>query len=649
VSTAVEFFLLAIADGQLSYHSLPSTIVRIGRSSHCEVKIDHPSISSLHAVLRIGPCCTIEDRGSANGVRIKSRALVPMEPVEIAIGDMIELGSVLIMVQHRLAPATGAAKRLPSRPHGYFAERLDEACGRAQRSERKPAVVLVRAGHAEDAHAVYELVSEFASGDGCIGLLGPADVELLVADAATTNIADLLAQMRAAATARGLLARFAAACFPRDGRDAASLVTAASDALHASARSRFDDAHVPRGALQPDPAVIERVAAGTISVLILGETGVGKEILAERIHRASPRADRPLVRLNCVALSETLLESELFGYEKGAFTGAVSAKLGLIEAAEGGTVFLDEIGELPMTMQVKLLRVLESREILPVGGVKPRAVDVRFISATNVDLEAEIERGGFRADLYYRLNGVTLYVRPLRQRVREIAELAEVFIAHACRGLGRTRCPVLSPEALHLLESYRWPGNIRELRNVIERAVLFCPTDLIRSEQLSIEKLNPPALPAMRSGPAMASPAASSERSRSRQLPESPGALPAESAAGPGGSEHAGSVAMTVQRELEMLEKQRILQALQTCAGNQSRAAKLLAIPRRTLLKRLDTYRIPRPRKRGSSVQRDAEAEPAKPWPARTDEAPASSETTAAPCDASASPAGATTIDRGRA
>ena len=627
----MEFFLLVIADGQLSYHSLPSTTVRIGCSSHCEVKIDHPSISSLHAVLRIGLGCTIEDRGSANGVRIKSRALAPMEPVEIAIGDMIELGSVLIMVQHRPGPEASAVKRLPSRPHGYFVERLDEACARAQRSEQKPAIVLVRATHAEDSHALYELVSEFASGDGCIGLLGPADVELLVPDAATTNIADLVAQMRAAATARGLLARFAVACFPRDGRDAASLVASASDAMHASARNRFDDAHVPRGALQPDPAVIERVAAGTISVLILGETGVGKEILAERIHRSSPRVDRPLVRLNCVALSEALLESELFGYEKGAFTGAVSAKPGLIEAAEGGTVFLDEIGELPMTMQVKLLRVLESREILPVGGVKARAVDVRFISATNVDLEAEIERGGFRADLYYRLNGVTLYVRPLRQRVREIAGLAEVFIAHACRGLGRTRYPVLCPEALHLLESCRWPGNIRELRNVIERAVLFCTTDTIRPEQLSIEKSNPPAQPATQSGPVMA------------------GAGPAESAAGPGGSEGAESVAMTVQHELEMLEKQRILQALQTCAGNQSRAAKLLAIPRRTLLKRLDTYRIPRPRKRGSSVQRDADAEPAKAWPSEADEAPAASETTEAPGDASTLPAGATPIGRGRA
>jgi two-component system, NtrC family, response regulator AtoC len=622
----VEFFLFVIADGQLSYHSLPGTTVRIGCSSHCEVKIDHPSISSLHAVLRTGLCCTIEDRGSANGVRIKSRALVPMEPVEIAIGDMIELGSVLIMVQHRLGPSTSAVKRLPSRPHGYFAERLDEACARAQRSEQKPAIVLVRATHAEDSHAVYELMSELASADGCIGLLGPADVELLVPDVATTNIADLVAQMRAAATARGLLARFAAACFPRDGRDAASLVASASDAMHASARNRFDDAHVPRGALQPDPAVIERVAAGTISVLILGETGVGKEILAERIHRSSPRADRPLVRLNCVALSEALLESELFGYEKGAFTGAVSAKPGLIEVGEGGTVFLDEIGELPMTMQVKLLRVLESREILPVGGVRPRAVDVRFISATNVDLEAEIARGGFRADLYYRLNGVTLYVRPLRQRAREIAGLAEVFIAHACRGLGRTRYPVLSAEALHLLESCRWPGNIRELRNVIERAVLFCTTDTIRPEQLSIEKSNPPA-----------------------QLPESPGAGSDEIEAGPGGSERAESVAMTVQRELEMLEKQRILQALQTCAGNQSRAAKLLAIPRRTLLKRLDTYRIPRPRKRGSSVQRDADAEPAKAWPSTADEAPTSSEPTAAPCDAPTSPAGATAIGRGRA
>jgi two-component system, NtrC family, response regulator AtoC len=490
----VERVLLVIADGQLSYHSLPApghdATLRIGRSSHCEVKIDHPSISPVHAVLRIGAGCTIEDRTGSDGVRLGHRPIEAMTPIDVAFGDLIELGEVHVMLQTRVVPASGAR------------------------------------------------VSE------------PPD--------------------------------------------------------------ELDDIRPPRGALPPDAAVLARIAAGTISVLILGETGVGKEVLAEQIHRASRRADHPLIRLNCAALSETLLESELFGHERGAFTGATSAKPGLIEAAEGGTVFLDEIGELPMATQVKLLRVLESREILPVGGVKPRAVDVRFISATHRDLEAAIERGTFRADLYYRLNGVALHIDPLRRRVREIAGLARTFIAQACRGLGR-RPPALSPEALRLLESYPWPGNIRELRNVIELAVLFCPAEVIETEQLSIDLRSPlprrmGSQPSAPRSPAPRAPVPRPPVPRSPG-PRSPAPWPGEPApARVAGEDHAdphgpyAGEGMTVQRELEMIEKQRILEALETCAGNQSRAAKMLAIPRRTLLKRLDAYQIPRPRKRPSAA-----------------------------------------------
>src|SRR6185503_6105666 len=173
--------------------------------------------------------------------------------------------------------------------------------------------------------------------------------------------------------------------------------------------------------------LVERIARGTINVLILGETGAGKEVLAERVQRLSPRARWPFLRLNCAALSETLLESELFGHERGAFTGAVTAKPGLLETAEGGTVFLDEAGELPMSIQVKLLRVIEERQVLRVGGLKPRPIDVRFIAATNRDLEVEVARGAFRQDLFFRLNGVTLVVPPLRDRVSEIEALARLF------------------------------------------------------------------------------------------------------------------------------------------------------------------------------------------------------------------------------
>ena len=173
----------------------------------------------------------------------------------------------------------------------------------------------------------------------------------------------------------------------------------------------------------------ERAAAGTINVLITGETGVGKELLAETVHRASPRRGGPYVCLNCAALSETLLESELFGHERGAFTGAVQAKLGLLETAARGTLFLDEVGELPLSTQAKLLRVIETREVARLGSVRPHRIDVRFIAATNRDLEAEVARGAFRADLYYRLNGITLTIPPLRVRLEEIRPLAETFAA----------------------------------------------------------------------------------------------------------------------------------------------------------------------------------------------------------------------------
>ncbi|HEX4404818.1 MAG TPA: sigma-54-dependent Fis family transcriptional regulator, partial [Polyangia bacterium] len=194
----------------------------------------------------------------------------------------------------------------------------------------------------------------------------------------------------------------------------------------------------------------ERAAAGTINVLITGETGVGKELLAETVHRLSPRRRGPYVCLNCAALSETLLESELFGHERGAFTGAVQAKPGLMETAHGGTLFMDEVGELPLTTQAKLLRVLETREVARLGSVKPRKIDVRFLAATNRDLEAEVTRGAFRRDLYFRFNGITLNIPPLRARVGEIRHLAETFVQQICRELGRPE-PGIPGQVMNLL------------------------------------------------------------------------------------------------------------------------------------------------------------------------------------------------------
>jgi two-component system response regulator AtoC len=314
-------------------------------------------------------------------------------------------------------------------------------------------------------------------------------------------------------------------------------------------------------AAAPDAAMLriqklaERAAAGTINVLITGETGVGKELLAETVHRLSPRRRGPYVCLNCAALSETLLESELFGHERGAFTGAVQAKPGLMETAHGGTLFMDEVGELPLTTQAKLLRVLETREVARLGSVKPRKIDVRFLAATNRDLDAEVARGAFRPDLYFRFNGITLTIPPLRARVGEIRRLAETFVQQICRELGRPE-PGIPSKVMSLLESYSWPGNIRELKNVMERAVLLCSDRMIDTEHLPMDKL----------GASVSSPGL-------------PGTAPDGQQAGPPD------------------ERQRIIDALAACAGNQSRAAKMLDIPRRTFVSRLDQYKLARPKK----------------------------------------------------
>ncbi len=231
---------------------------------------------------------------------------------------------------------------------------------------------------------------------------------------------------------------------------------------------------------------VNRIAASRAnSILLVGESGTGKELIAKRLHALSRRAAAQLIPINCAALPETLLESELFGYEKGAFTGARDTKEGLLEVAHGGTVFLDEIGEMPLGLQAKLLRVLEDHTFRRVGGSRNLSVDLRVIGATNTDLEKAIEQKRFRGDLYYRLNGVQIRVPTLRERPEDLPELVSYFLAHFNRVHGREIRGV-HPGAMRLLDRHTWPGNVRELRNVIERAVLVEPSSLITAESLAL-------------------------------------------------------------------------------------------------------------------------------------------------------------------
>ncbi len=234
--------------------------------------------------------------------------------------------------------------------------------------------------------------------------------------------------------------------------------------------------------------LVARVAKVDSTVLVRGESGTGKELVARAIHRSSRRAEGPFVAVNCATLSETLLESELFGHERGAFTGAVARKIGKVEAAQHGTLFLDEIGEIPPTLQAKLLRVLQEREIERVGGTRPIGVDVRVVAATHRDLEAMIQDGTFREDLYYRLKVITCELPPLRERREDIPLLASHFAALHGRSL-RHRAIGIAPEARRFLVAYDWPGNVRELANVLERAVVLGGDDVIRPEDLPDEVL----------------------------------------------------------------------------------------------------------------------------------------------------------------
>jgi DNA-binding NtrC family response regulator len=558
--------LLVFGEGIYATHPLPARgEVLIGRGAGAQVHVDDGSISRRHAMLRLGPPLTIEDLDSANGTRVARRRIVPGERVEVAPGDVIDLGSVMVVVQ------SGASPQRPRRiwPHGYFLARLEEECARATRPGATGAfaVAHLRVQGIGATRAPALLLGGLRATD-VIAAYAPDEYELLIGEVDPPRAQEVLRTLITGLGGEAATAQAGIAFYPADGRTPDELIARSGDELHGP--SRADPAgplfvgEMTRGLLR----LVDRVAQGDISVLVLGETGVGKEILAQTIHERSPRSKRPIVCVNCATLSEALLESELFGHERGAFTGAVRDKPGRLETAHGGTVFLDEIGEMPTSLQSKLLRVLEDRQVTRVGALKARQIDVRFIAATNRDLPAEIARGRFRQDLYFRLNGVSLVVPPLRERVSEIAPLARRFIAEASGRAHKRPVPSLSQGALRLLEGYAWPGNIRELRNVVERAVLLCSGGRVTEAHLPTELLSATFAPGQPS---------SLDRAESPEATEGAGAL-------------WGAV--------DQLERRRVCEALDRCGGNQTRAAKLLGISRPTLIARMEAYDLPRPRRR---------------------------------------------------
>ena len=313
--------------------------------------------------------------------------------------------------------------------------------------------------------------------------------------------------------------------------------------------------------------LVERVSPSEASVLITGESGTGKELIAHAIHRLSSRADGSFIDINCAAFQESLLESELFGYEAGAFSGAKGRKLGLIELADGGTLFLDEVTELPAQLQAKLLRAIETRTFFRVGGVRKVEVNVRIVAATNRNLDSVVANESFRADLLYRINGFQIDLAPLRDRPEDIEPLARHLLHH----VGGTTPPQLEPEALDALRAYSWPGNVRQLKNCLERAVILSNNGRITVNELPPEVVRPAMPPA-----AFSSPVAQ---------PGAPADFPANA------NSFAPSASPTSLRDVE---RQQILSALEQTGWHRGKTAEILGISPSTLYRRLRDYNLER-------------------------------------------------------
>jgi len=309
-------------------------------------------------------------------------------------------------------------------------------------------------------------------------------------------------------------------------------------------RYRFDNIVGKSEAMEKVYRMVEKVASISSNLLLTGETGTGKELIARAIHYNSERAERPFVAVNCGALTESLLESELFGHVRGAFTGAIASKEGFFHKANGGTLFLDELSEVSPGLQVKLLRAVQEREVIPVGGRDPLKFDVRLLAATNKDLEEAVKRGGFREDLFYRLNVITIHLPPLRQRKEDIPLLANFFLEKYARRFGKLSAKI-STDARRVLVNYDWPGNVRELENALERAVALSEGDTVDTSDLP-EKI-------------------ASAKIQIQDVDE-------------------------VEMTLDALEEQHIKKVLHKVAGDKPRAAQILGINLSTLYRKLDRY-----------------------------------------------------------
>jgi two-component system, NtrC family, response regulator AtoC len=513
--------LFVIGEERFSTHELPqSGQVVLGSASECDVVVADPTVAPRHARLEIGPPSSLEDLGSGRTTQVGATAIPCGGRAEVAPGGAIQLGAAVLLLER---PRGSLPRRILSAD--YLEDRIQEECYRAERKQTVFSLLRIALPVSASTDAIEHVLAANLRLVDVVASYGPREYGILLCETPAAGAEIVAARLRQRLGDAHATPALGMAFYPRDGNDAFSLIAqAAPPGTAGAALADLDKLPESSPAVVELRRMVERVAASDISVLILGETGVGKERMAEELHRLSPRAAKPLVRLNCAALSDSLLESELFGHERGAFTGAHERKIGLLEAAGGGTVFLDEVGDMPSLTQVKLLRVLEERQVRRVGATASVGIDVRFVSATNRNLEQAIALGTFREDLYFRLNGIALVIPPLRDRPSEIEGLARHFIAEACRRAGRAP-PRISREALQLLLAYPWPGNIRELRSVIERAVVLCDGDRLLPPHLPEQRMrahfarrDPAPVAKMTNGSSATRPLSSHEEERREEL-----------------------------------------------------------------------------------------------------------------------------------
>jgi DNA-binding NtrC family response regulator/pSer/pThr/pTyr-binding forkhead associated (FHA) protein len=543
------FLVITIDDSSGSrVIDLPEGVdVTFGRSRGATITLDSEKVSRMHArVRRTGDVIEVEDLGSRNGTRVNGDKIEG--PRRLATGDEVAVGPILAVV------GVTSGLRRPSAIVDVAAgeARLAAEVDRSVRYHRPVTVALIRTAsdeildQFERAMRPMDLIAEDAGDDYLVILpeLGRDE-----GTAAVQRLLDFARIANAPASA-------ATALCPDDGTTVETLVGVLRAGLRTGRMPRTPAAKgspiVIDPAMQRVYSLVQRIADTSMTVLILGETGVGKELVCEAIHQQSSRRERPLIKLNCAALPETLLESELFGYERGAFTGADKRKVGFFEAADGGTLFLDEIGDMPLNLQAKLLRVLERKVITRVGGTSEVATDARLIAATHRNLDADVRAGRFRQDLLFRIGGFTIAVPPLRDRPAEIIPLAEHFARTAAAEQARP-APALSDDAREALAGYAWPGNVRELRNALERALVLA-TETITAADLP-ERIHD-----------------ASHRVRP---------------ATPAGAD--------VRGQLAEVERAAIVAALEADSGNQTRAARRLGLSRRALIYKMEKYGLKPP------------------------------------------------------